>query len=281
MDVNSSSSVLSGDSFQLLPEAKPPKCKAAQVALRVLKSPLFWSGIQIIGIAVFSAVVWTGSTVISITISLAILGIGVIAFSIHLAIFHKQLLYESSLAGTMAKNAVTQKKWWNKIDEHIFLGAIPLKNKDHIKKLVDECNIGVVITYLEKFETKKGMLSEPVCPEDWKKAGVEHHWVVAKDFKPLSMEQISEGVKLLRESVANAKASKIKDPNAKKNVLVHCKAGVGRSATIVICYYYQDMGYKTFEEAFAAVKKQRPQIKLNKKQKAAALAYCASIQKNY
>lgn len=144
--------------------------------------------------------------------------------------------------------------WWNRIDESIILGGIPLKNKDHIDKIKEE-GVLAVLTLLEKFEfEKKGLLSVPVLPEEWKREGVEYMHIEVADFSPLSLGNIERGVEYISQQVLQ-----------KKTVYVHCKAGRGRSAVIVICYLMKQKKMSP-EEALEFVKGQRPLVKPNRVQ---------------
>lgn len=56
------------------------------------------------------------------------------------------------------------------------------------------------------------------------------------------------------------------------NVLVHCHAGVSRSAAIVIAYVMKKYGLN-FESAFELVKTRRPRIRPNEKFRACLKEY--------
>jgi hypothetical protein len=100
-----------------------------------------------------------------------------------------------------------------------------------------------------------------VKQNDWQENGIVVKHIKAVDFLPLKREEIEEGVAYLSEMLADG-----------NTVYVHCKAGRGRSATIVIVYLMQSQGL-TFQEAHDFVKEQRPQINLNKQQRQAIFDY--------
>jgi protein-tyrosine phosphatase len=54
----------------------------------------------------------------------------------------------------------------------------------------------------------------------------------------------------------------IRDSVGAGNILVHCHAGISRSSTMVIAYLMREKGM-SFVDAFAAVKKIRPQVQPN------------------
>ena len=87
-----------------------------------------------------------------------------------------------------------------------------------------------------------------------------------KKVKPFFSNNKAEGQKItLVEKFFNDK----KDPDfieeniGKTNVLVHCQAGVSRSATIVIAYMMRKYQY-SMDVAVDRVKKRRPYIDPNK-----------------
>lgn len=65
-----------------------------------------------------------------------------------------------------------------------------------------------------------------VCvTQEWSALGVDRHWFSTIDFQPPPLSDLVEGVRLV-ESVRERQQS----------VYVHCKAGKGRSTTMVACY---------------------------------------------
>jgi len=188
----------------------------------------------------------------------------------------KQFLYQTSLAYTLATEVIKPKthEWWNPIKgTNIILGAIPLKNKGHHVKILNQVDKQdgskpklAVLTLLEPFEIhSKGPFSTPVTPKTWKKLGVEHRIISAKDFKPLSQSEIKESVHFLE------KQSSLGVPT-----YVHCKAGRGRSATAVVCFLMKKYGYSA-EKAKSKVFESRSQINLNSHQWKAIKDYERSL----
>jgi len=64
--------------------------------------------------------------------------------------------------------------------------------------------------------------------EDWKKEGFSQHQVKTQDMKPLQLEDTIDAVEFIKKEVERG-----------RKVYVHCKAGVGRSATAVCCYFLE------------------------------------------
>ena len=179
----------------------------------------------------------------------------------------KRIIYNSTLMTNLIRHAFRKKTWpwWSQVNEHIILGAIPLKNKKHIEILLDDLNIQAVLTLLEPFEWEtKGPFSDPVTPEDWLDKKVAHLHIKARDFEPLGENQIEQGVAFLHKYIRQG-----------KKVYVHCKAGRGRSATVVACYLLKHGGIKSVEEAINFLKGRRPHIALGPGQLAAIHSYNA------
>ncbi len=149
--------------------------------------------------------------------------------------------------------------------EHIILGAIPLKNQSH-DQLIKQEGVSLVLTLLEDFEiTHQGIFTSPVCPKDWEALQIEQKHIKAQDFLPLSLDHMHQGADILKSAVEN-----------QQKVYVHCKAGRGRSATIVICYLLKYCGYK-LDEAISFVKEKRPQINLNAQQMQAIQSFSEQL----
>lgn len=174
----------------------------------------------------------------------------------------KELTYEISLIYTIQGS----KAWWNAITPNIVLGALPLEHqKDKIKAL----GVTHVITTLEEFELRKGLV-RPISSQEWKTSNITHKHIVAEDFVGMPADKIHEAVEYMRQEI---------QANTGAKFYVHCKAGRGRSVTVVVAYLwkYGSQNFKTKEEAYTFVKKLRPQVNLNENQMAAIQAY---IDKN-
>ncbi len=164
----------------------------------------------------------------------------------------KQMRYEISLLYTIYGG----NPWWTEINENIIVGALPLKHQLETLK-----NLGIthVITLLEPFEMTPGIVT-PIQSEQWRAAGIHHSHIEAPDFEGVKPDQIHQATQLLE-----------KNPNAK--FYIHCKAGRGRSVTIVLCHFMKNGKFQTKEKTYVHLKTLRPQINLNKHQMDAAQTY--------
>lgn len=173
--------------------------------------------------------------------------------------YYKKLKYEASLVYTKHSTG----DWWNKIKPlNLYLGALPLENKGHLQAIID---LGVthILSMVEDFEMEEGWLNTPVTQETWKAHGVEVKQIRAVDFHPLSHAELEEGIEYLARTLEQG-----------NTVYVHCKAGRGRSASVVVGYLMQ-YHHLSFVDAVFLVKQQRPQIHLNQYQRDAILSYFA------
>ena len=128
--------------------------------------------------------------------------------------------------------------------------------------------INSVLSMVEPFEMELGCKKpytfnhlQPVYRETWKKLGIHQHIISTPDYLPVPDDKIKDGVNFLHEQLSGA-----------QNVYVHCKAGRGRSTTIILCYLMQ-VHRLSFEAAFELIQSSRPQIYLKPKQISAVKAF--------
>ncbi len=139
----------------------------------------------------------------------------------------------------------------------IILGSLPLKN--NIDFLVSKYRPDSVLSILEPFENdceniRFGWFEHPATPDDWAQRGIAHKQVVSEDLQKVEPNKLEEGVEFLKSEIDSG-----------RRVLVHCKAGMGRSALIVIAFLMKHRK-KSFEEVYRYVKFYRPQVHLFKNQ---------------
>lgn len=150
--------------------------------------------------------------------------------------------YPSLLYGLLRSNP--ERRWYDRIDNKVILGALPLHKV--AEKLVEEENIGAVITLNEEYETRF------LCPnkEQWSKLGVKQLHLPTVDYNNApSIAQIERGLQFIDES------------NDSKSVYIHCKAGRSRSAVVVLCYVMKSYTLGA-ADAITFVKSKRPHIVL-------------------
>ncbi|MBS0654360.1 MAG: dual specificity protein phosphatase family protein [Verrucomicrobia bacterium] len=166
----------------------------------------------------------------------------------------------------------TRYPWYEPIiDNKLTLSAIPLKNRGHLEDL---CNrqITAVVSAVKDFEFSDGLWSEPVKPEDWKANGVDQLVLATQDLTPPSMEDFADGVNFIDRKITNG-----------EHVLVHCKAGKGRSASIVVAYLLvhgkkHRLHFDSVDAAIAYATSKRSAVGISERQKEAITAYWNSVE---
>ncbi|VVA89570.1 unnamed protein product [Arabis nemorensis] len=152
------------------------------------------------------------------------------------ALFYPTLLYN------LLRNMIQSEfRWWDLVDQYILLGAVPFPI--HVPRL-KELGVHGVITLNEPFET--------LVPTSLYHAyGIKHLELPTRDylFAP-SITDITQAVDFIHQNASSGKTT-----------YVHCKAGRGRSTTVVLCYLvkYRDM---TPECAYEYIRSTRPRVSL-------------------
>jgi atypical dual specificity phosphatase len=154
--------------------------------------------------------------------------------------FYAYLLYYPTLLWTILLGRVLKvRNWWDEVDYCIILGAIPFSSDvSSLKEMGVKCIVN--------------LCAESTGPVAlYKKYNIDYYALPTTDFTCPGIENIEKGVSIIQQ---------YKDKDEK--VYVHCKAGRGRSATIVfcwlVCYKHYDI-----EEAMRLLISKRPQV--NKK----------------
>lgn len=162
--------------------------------------------------------------------------------------------------------------WWNEITDGIILGAIPLKNYNHDDILINKEKVKYILTILDPFEIETiTYISEPVKPEDWSAKNITQKIINSSDYEPLKTEDINDGVSFLEECINKLENN--------EKIYVHCKAGHGRSAIIVIAYMIKNHAM-SLEDAHNFVKNKRSTVNLNQQQYDSLTEYYRLIHNN-
>ncbi|BAT72891.1 phosphatidylglycerophosphate phosphatase PTPMT2-like [Vigna umbellata] len=151
------------------------------------------------------------------------------------------LFYPTLLYNVLRNKIEAEFRWWDQIDEFLLLGAVPFP-KD--VPLLKSLGVGGVITLNEPYET--------LVPSSLYRAhGIDHLVIPTRDylFAP-SIVDINQAVQFIHQNATCGKTT-----------YVHCKAGRGRSTTIVLCYLVE---YKHMTPAAALeyVRSRRPRVLL-------------------
>ena len=127
-------------------------------------------------------------------------------------------------------------RWWDIVDEHVWLGSVPFARD--VPRL-REAGVRAVINLCEEY-------SGPVKAYDL--AGIQQLHIPLVDYTSPSLPQVEECVAFIDRYVSQGDI-----------VYVHCKAGRGRSATVVLCWLMASRGLSP-EDAQAFLLSKRPQI---------------------
>ncbi|KAI4311645.1 hypothetical protein MLD38_036524 [Melastoma candidum] len=151
------------------------------------------------------------------------------------------LFYPTLLYNVVRNRVQPEFRWWDRVDQFILLGAVPFPADVPCLK---ELGVKGVITLNEPYETL-------VPTALYKAYDINHLVIPTRDycFAP-SLHDISLAVDFIHENVSCGQST-----------YVHCKAGRGRSTTIVICYLVQHKEM-TPHEAYDYLKSIRPRVLL-------------------
>lgn len=164
----------------------------------------------------------------------------------------RALFYPTLLYNVVRNKFQAEFRWWDRVDEFLLLGAVPFPTDVPCLK---ELGVGGVVTLNEPYET--------LVPTSLYHAHSIGHLVIpTRDycFAP-SLGDICRAVDFIHENALS-----------RQTTYVHCKAGRGRSTTVVICYlvHHKQM---TPDAAYDYVRSIRPRVLLASAQWQAVLEY--------
>ncbi|OMO52548.1 hypothetical protein COLO4_37103 [Corchorus olitorius] len=153
----------------------------------------------------------------------------------------RALFYPTLLYNVVRNKVQSEFRWWDRVDEFILLGAVPFPTD--VPRLKDS-GVRGVITLNEPYETL-------VPTSLYLNYGINHLVIPTRDycFAP-SLTSICRAIDFIHGNASRGQTT-----------YVHCKAGRGRSTTIVLCYlvFYKQM---TPDAAYDYVKSIRPRVLL-------------------
>lgn len=144
--------------------------------------------------------------------------------------------YPTLLWNLLLYRALSGRRWWDRVDEHVLIGALPFSSD--VPALQREGVGAVVNTCIEYAGPSKA----------YARAGIQQLHIPTVDFTPPALEDCERAYAFMRQQIA-----------AGRQVYVHCKAGRGRSATVVVCYLVAAKGL-TPEQAQAHLQQCRPHV---------------------
>lgn len=173
---------------------------------------------------------------------------------------------------------VSARRWYDRIDDLIILGALPFRSMiDELRKE----NVKAVVSMNEDYEL--WLFSNNA--EKWKEQNIEFLQLATTDiFEAPCPQKLRQGVEFINGFLPNnQKNASGKTQNTANStpatVYVHCKAGRTRSATLVGCYLMQRNNWSP-EHAVDHMRSCRPHILLHSKQWEALRQYYNEHVKN-
>ena len=130
--------------------------------------------------------------------------------------------------------------WWDIIDEHFFLGGALMF--DDLERLQGQGVRAVLNLCAERQDNQRRL----------REARMEYLWLPVVDALPPTLEQIQQGMAWIEQQI-----------QAGHIVYVHCAAGVGRSATLLACWYIYARGMRA-PQVLRFIKRRRPQMALTR-----------------
>jgi atypical dual specificity phosphatase len=130
--------------------------------------------------------------------------------------------------------------WWDIIDEHFLLGGALMF--DDLERLHGQGVRAVVNLCAERQDNQHRLRA----------ARMEYLWLPVVDTLPPTLEQIQQGMAWIEQQM-----------RAGHIVYVHCAAGVGRSATLLACWYIYARGMRV-PQVLRFIKRRRPQMALTR-----------------
>ncbi len=136
----------------------------------------------------------------------------------------------------------------------LFLGGQPNRLQSDWKAM-KKSGIGAVLSVNEPWEREPMGLSLPFKAADWHQLGFAYHVLDQDDYSLLSDAQLHRGADWIHEQIQQG-----------RKVLVHCKAGKGRSAQVAAAYLIKYKN-RSAREACHIIKTARPVTELDVPQK--------------
>ena len=142
---------------------------------------------------------------------------------------------------TLAWNAALRRlrparRWWDQVDEHVWIGALPFPGD---AEALFAAGIRAVVNTCEEYRGPR---------EQYRRLGIEQLHIPTVDFCVPRLEDIERAVTFMDAHTRRG-----------NQVYVHCKAGRGRSATVVLCWLIF-RGRLTPAEAQARLQAKRPHV---------------------
>lgn len=167
-----------------------------------------------------------------------------IVFSV---VFARSLVCEGLMIFNRFKQALGYFDWWSLVDDKLYLGAVPMDYQ--FKELMERVGIEAVLSAVDDFEmTINTAIGRPIQIAEFKQAGLEHLHLQCPDFYPPPFKVLDRGADFIDKHLSE-----------RRKVYCHCKAGRGRSASIIMAYFLK-YKYLDVNTAYSLLKSRRKEI---------------------
>ncbi|NIT12929.1 MAG: phosphatase, partial [Candidatus Dadabacteria bacterium] len=140
------------------------------------------------------------------------------------ALYAYLLFYPTLLWTVFLGRILRTRNWWDEIDDCVILGAIPFSSDVHRLR---DTGVRCIINLCAE---------SPGPVALYKKYDIDYHYLPVIDFTCPDVQTIANGVSIIQ---------KYRDKDEK--VYIHCKAGRGRSATILFCWLVCKKHFSPYE----------------------------------
>lgn len=158
-------------------------------------------------------------------------------------VYARFFFYPTLISNILLCKVFGLRNWYDRIDEYVILGALPCKGDvPRLKKM----GVRAVLNVCEEYSGPE---------EAYAATGIEQVRLPTIDYTSPSLSTVRQGVCFIEKCVSRGDL-----------VYVHCKAGRGRSATIVLCWLIKARKIKP-NEAMNFLLERRPHVnrKLDKR----------------
>lgn len=146
------------------------------------------------------------------------------------------LFYPTLILNVVLCKVFGLRNWYDQIDEFVVLGALPFKQDVPMLK---KMGVKAVLNVCEEYSGPE---------EAYVQAGIEQLRLPTIDYTSPGLSTVCHGVHFIERCISTGDL-----------VYVHCKAGRGRSATIVLCWLIKAKKLKA-HEAMSFLLERRPQV---------------------
>lgn len=164
------------------------------------------------------------------------------------------LQYTSLLFTRSYRGLIRALNWWDAIDEHFYLGGALMF--DDVERLQRQGVRAVVNLCAERHDDERRL----------DQADMVYLWLPVLDMCAPSFEQIEHGLRWIQRQLQVGHI-----------IYIHCAAGVGRSATLLACWYVYHQGMSA-AGAMQHIKAKHPQVALTRRQLHRLQAFAKSLQ---